>query len=89
MSAKVKPGRDLKMVMGPAGLLVPDHVATKIGLGCPLCDDHELVPLSSPQWDLTRIMVDFRNKHRGHGELETLEYREGRLYVTSKVPGLA
>jgi hypothetical protein len=84
----MRPGREVKMVVGPAGLLVPDHIATKIGLGCPLCDDHELVPLE-PQWNLLPIMVGFRNKHRGHGELETLEFREGRLYVTAKVPELA
>ncbi len=77
-------GREVKMVMGPAGLLVPDHIASKIGLGCDLCDDHELVPLE-PQWNLNAIMVKFREKHRGH-QLVTLEWREGRLYVTGKIP---
>lgn len=93
MSRKMNAGREVKWGVGPAGLLVPDHVASKIGLGCPLCDDHELVPLSTSSapndWNLTPIMVKFREKHRGHGELETLEWREGRLYVTARVPGLA
>lgn len=80
--------RELKFVIGKGGLLVPDHIAEEIGLGCPLCDDHEVVPLT-PQWNLSPIIAKFRDKHRGHGDLETLERRCGTLYRTGKMPGLS
>jgi hypothetical protein len=70
-------------------LLVPDEVAEKIGFGCPKCDDHELVPVNQRDHNISAIITRFRNKHRGCGELETLEQRSGRLYVTGKAPALS
>ena len=84
----MKRARDLKMVVSPhSGLLIPDHVATKMGMGCDLCDDHELIPIS-PDWQITPIIAKFREKHRGHGDLDSLEFRGDRLFVTGKIPGL-
>jgi hypothetical protein len=83
----MKRRRELKFVKGAGGLLVPDHIASAVGLGCPRCDDHEVVPLA-PEWQLAPIIMGFRGKHRGHGDLETLERREGTLYITGKMPGL-
>jgi hypothetical protein len=79
--------RSPKMVPGPAGLYVPEHMADEAGMGCPLCDDHELVPLT-PEWQLMPIIAKFRGKHRGHGDLESLERHAGKLFVTGKIPGL-
>jgi len=69
-------------------LIVPETVAEEIGFGCDRCDDHELVPVTMPQADQVRIISAFRNKHRGHGILHTLEKRNGRVVATSEVPGL-
>jgi hypothetical protein len=71
-----------------AGLLVPETMPEAIGFGCPKCDDHELVPSSRSQEETVAIIADFRNRHRGHGVLHTLEKRGGKVIATSEVPGL-
>ena len=70
------------------GLLVPETMPEAIGFGCPLCDDHELVPAHFSQDETVKIITDFRAKHRGHGVLHTLEKRGGQVIATSEVPGL-
>jgi hypothetical protein len=75
------------MVQGPAGLLIPERIADAAGMGCPRCDDHEMVPLA-PGWELVPIIAEFRKKHRGHGDLESIERREGVVIITGKIPGL-
>jgi len=67
-------------------VLVPEHIAEEIGFGCDLCDDHELVPIAHP--DKIAIIAKFRERHRGHGKLHTLERRNGRVIATSEVEGL-
>jgi hypothetical protein len=71
------------------GVWVPQTPAEKIGLGCPKHDDHELVPTNQREHDAGKICSAFRNKHRGCGELETLEVQNGHLIVTGKIPALA
>jgi hypothetical protein len=70
-------------------LLVPESLPEKIGFGCPKCDDHELVPANQRDHNVQAIVMRFRDRHRGCGELEALEERSGRLYITGKIPALS
>lgn len=74
-----------------AGILVPGDAyrPTEIGLGCPLCDDHELIPVRKEQIDGPKEFLKFRKKHAGHGALDTLERKpDGRIYATGKLPDM-
>jgi len=66
-------------------LYVPANVhPDRVGLGCPKCDDHELVPFSSitgaPQ--SSEAIQRFLKKHAGCGQLEQLEVYGNRLGVS-------
>ena len=80
--------RELKLKQ-IGGVLVADQTPEEIGLGCDKCDDHELVPVNQHDHPITGIMSRFREKHRGHGILHTLERRSGELYITGEIPGLS
>lgn len=83
--------RGPRWVQGPGGLLLPNESfrPTEIGLGCPLCDDHELIPVRKEQIDGPKEFLRFRKKHAGHGALDTLERKQdGRVYATGKLPDM-
>jgi len=71
--------------LGP--LLVPAHYPDKIGLGCPKCDDHELVELTAAAGDVrsSETMRRFMQKHADCGKLEQLEEHGGRLGITGVI----
>jgi len=67
-------------------VLVPAHLPEKVGLGCPLHDDHELVLFTRMQCDDERKLLEaFREKHAACRTLETLEVHDGRLRVTGEL----
>lgn len=66
-------------------LYVPANVnPNQVGLGCPKCDDHELVPFVSvangPQ--SSEPIQRFMRKHAGCGLLEQLEVYGHRLGIS-------
>lgn len=63
------------------GLLLPDSYPERVGLGCPKCDDHELVPVSQANQPSEAIQR-FLKRHAACGPLDQLEVRGGELGVT-------
>ena len=55
------------------GLWVPQNPAVKVGLGCPKCDQADIVPVNQRDHDLTKICLQFQREHRACGRIETIE----------------
>jgi hypothetical protein len=69
-------------------LLVPAHHAPdQIGLGCPKCDDSELVPFSaaSAAPASNPAILRFLKRHAACGMLEQLEVYGSRLGITGTI----
>jgi hypothetical protein len=69
-------------------LLVPSHLQPdQIGLGCPKCDDSELVPFSAASAAPTSnpAIQRFLRRHGNCGALEQLEVYAGRLGITGTI----
>lgn len=66
------------------GLVIPDCVASDIGLGCPRHDDHELVSIVAIAGDVrtNEVLQRFIRRHSDCGILEQLEVKGGVLGVT-------
>ena len=69
------------------GLLLPSHYPELVGLGCPKCDDHELVPTSAAAGDVRTndTMQRVLKRHANCGVLEELEVHGGRLGITGVI----
>jgi hypothetical protein len=65
-------------------LLLPSNYPEQVGLGCPKCDDHELVPTSAATGEpkSNETIQRFLKKHADCGVLEQLEVHDGKLGVT-------
>lgn len=72
------------------GIWLPQNPAVKIGLGCPKCDDAEIIPTNQREHDVTKICAGFQRKHRACGKIETLEVQihggKECLIVTGLLP---
>lgn len=67
-------------------ILVPACVPEEVGLGCPKCDDHELVLFTRMQEAEEKARFEqFMKKHSACGTLETLERHGGRLQKTGEL----
>lgn len=65
------------------GILVPASIPESVGLGCPKCDDHDLVPfLQMGEPESQKRIEAFVKKHEACGELETLEIHGGETKIT-------
>lgn len=65
-------------------LLLPSTYPEKVGLGCPKCDDSELIPTSAAAGPPTsnEAIQRFLKKHTDCGQLEQLEVHDGKLGIT-------
>jgi hypothetical protein len=66
-------------------LYVPSHLEPdQIGLGCPKCDDSELIPFSAALSGPAShpAMQRFLKRHARCGNLEQLEIYAGKLGIT-------
>lgn len=67
-------------------VLVPARIPEKVGLGCPKCDDHELVTFTRMHEDEEKKRIEaFVKKHTPCGALDTLEVHGGRLEQTGQL----
>lgn len=68
-------------------LLLPSTYPEKVGLGCPKCDDHELVSTADAAGPpkSNEAIQRFLKKHVVCGQLEQLELHDGKLVVTGVV----
>lgn len=66
-------------------LLLPSHMPDETGIGCPKCDDHEMVPLAAGPTRIQEETTKFMQRHLNCGPLETLERRGGRVGITGSV----
>jgi hypothetical protein len=66
-------------------VLVPARFPEKAGLGCPKCDDSELVPFAEIQASSHPTIVRFVKRHEACGALQTLEVHGGRVEVTGEL----
>ena len=85
MSKTVK--TEVSFTQNESGLLIPNTVASHAGFGCPKHDDHFLVSLGADQDKgmITEATKAFLKKHDDCGDLETIERRGGRLFVTGLI----
>lgn len=63
-------------------LYVPSTCPEQIGVGCPRCDDHELIPYATGHGDFQAAISGFMKRHAPCGDLESIEILNGRLRVT-------
>lgn len=68
-------------------IMLPSDYPEQVGLGCPKCDDHELVPTSAAAGPPTShaAIQRFLRKHADCGMLEQLEVHGGKLGVMGVV----
>jgi hypothetical protein len=67
-------------------ILVPSRIPEKVGLGCPKCDDHELVTYTRMQEDEEKKRIEvFIKRHTPCGVLDTLEVHGGQLEQTGQL----
>lgn len=64
------------------GVWIPQKPAEKVGLGCPKCDDSEIIPVHQNDHNVAKLTTAFVKRHKDCGDLETLEVQGGRLIVT-------
>ncbi len=69
------------------GLLLPAKLPTAIGLGCPACDDHVLVPFSRVELGGNHPdIAAFVSRHtKCRPPLHTLEVHDGQTTVTGEL----
>ncbi len=65
------------------GILVPESLAKKIGIGCPKCDEHFLQDAKLGQ--VNPDAQKFIHKHMSCGQLDALELQGGKLVCTGPV----
>lgn len=68
-------------------LLLPSDFPDKVGLGCPKCDDHELIPiaLAAGAVEANEAMRSFLKRHEHCGAFEQLEQRNGKTVITGRL----
>lgn len=69
--------------LNSTGLFVPEHLARKIGIGCPKCDQYFLQDPSLGQSSAEGQA--FIHKHQRCGPLDALELQNGKLVCTGPV----
>ncbi len=67
------------------GVLLPGRFPEKIGLGCPKCDDHVLVPFTTEVGRQAPIEAFVKAHEKCRAPLQTIEVHNGRLELTGEL----